>query len=238
MPHSANRQVEDTAAARLRGFLAASELPFDGRLPAERELSQTLGVSRAALRKALGELESEGQIWRHVGKGTFIGSRPIDGSNDIVSMARRTSPAEVMGARLAFEPEITRLAARNATPVHLAEMRNCLARAKQATTWRQYESWDNRLHRTIGEAARNGLLLALLDTLNAVRRTVTWGRLRTNPVRPGLDHHSFAEHEAIVAAIEERDLNRAAAAMRTHLQSVERNLLGEQPPPDPPRPRP
>ncbi len=225
----------DAAAARLRAFLADSELALDGRLPAERELAATLGVSRAALRKALSELESEGQIWRHVGRGTFVGSRPLDGSTDIAAMARRTSPAEVMGARLAFEPEIARLAALNATPAHLAEMRTCIVRTRQATTWRHYESWDNRLHRTIGEAARNGLVLALLDTLNAVRRTVTWGRLRTNPVRPSPDHHSFAEHDAIVAAIEERDLNRAAATMRIHLQSVERNLLGEQP--GSPRPR-
>lgn len=217
------------AAARLRAFLAGSDLALDGRLPPERELADTLGLTRAALRKALGELESEGQIWRHVGRGTFVGSRPLDGSTDIAAMARRTSPAEVMGARLAFEPEVARLAALNATPAHLAEMRVCIARTRQATSWRIYESWDNRLHRTVAEAARNGLVLALLDTLNAVRRTVTWGRLRTNPVRPGPDHHSFAEHDAIVAAIEERDLHRAAVAMRTHLLSVERNLLGEQP---------
>ena len=41
-------------------------------------MSQTLGVTRAELRKALAVLEAENQIWRHVGKGTFIGSRPIE----------------------------------------------------------------------------------------------------------------------------------------------------------------
>jgi DNA-binding FadR family transcriptional regulator len=236
--HAAERP-ETAVAGRLRAYLAHVELPLDGRLPAERELAGRLGVSRALLRKALGTLESEGQIWRHVGKGTFIGSRPLDTPADLAAMARRTNPSEVMGARLAIEPEIARLAARNATPADLAEMRTCLVRTRQATTWRQYESWDNRLHRTIAEAARNGLILALLETLNTVRRAVTWGRLRVEPVRPAPDHHSFAEHEAIVAAIEERDLARAAAAMRSHLQSVERNLLGEAAPAlDAPRPLP
>lgn len=223
--------IDDGAAAvagvpvvdRLRAYLG--DVPLDGRLPPERELAATLAVSRAELRKALALLEAEGVLWRHVGKGTFLGSRPIDTVADVAAMTRRTNPAEVMQARLVLEPEIARLAALHATSADIAEMRNCLARTHQAETWRQYEAWDNRLHRAIGEAAQNGLLLGLLDTLNAVRRAVTWGRLRRDPLKPSPSHHSFEEHEALVAAIEERDPGRAAAAMRTHLRSVERNLL-------------
>ena len=81
------------------------------------------------------------------------------------------------------------------------------------------------IHRAIGEAAQNYVLLSLLDTLNAVRRTVTWGRLRADRERPASDHHSFAEHEAIVDAIDDRDRNRARDAMRAHLLNVERKLL-------------
>src|SRR5918993_637939 len=97
----------------------------------------------------------------------------------------------------------------------LTQLRALLANMDPTVaTRRQYEAWDNRLHRVIGEAAQNVLLLALLDTLNAVRRTVTWGRLRANRERPAPDHHSFGEHEAIVAAIEDRDRARAREAMR------------------------
>jgi GntR family transcriptional regulator, transcriptional repressor for pyruvate dehydrogenase complex len=97
-------------------------------------------------------------------------------------------------------------------------------KAQQAPTWRQYEQWDNKLHRTIGEASQNSLLLGLLDTLNAVRRAVTWGRLRDTPLRPPADHHSFAEHERIVQAIADRDPTAAAEAMRKHLRSVESRM--------------
>jgi DNA-binding FadR family transcriptional regulator len=117
------------------------------------------------------------------------------------------------------------MAALNATSTHIAEMRLCMQRTRAAQSWRQYEAWDNRLHRVIAESTQNSLLLALLDTLNAVRRAVTWGRLRANPVKPNPDHHSFTEHDAIVEAIAERDMTRAAAGMRKHLESVERNLL-------------
>ncbi|MDQ0509366.1 FadR/GntR family transcriptional regulator [Ancylobacter amanitiformis] len=219
---------EKGVVTQLRAYLAQSDLAEDGRLPPERELASALGVSRAELRKALDVLEAEGQLWRHVGKGTFMGSRPLDTFADIAALARRSNPAEVMRARIAMEPEITRAAAFTATPADISEMRLCLARSRQAETWRQYEGWDTRLHRTIAEATQNSLLLGLFDTLNAVRRAVTWGRLRSVPVRPLPSHHSFAEHEAIVDAIEHRDMAGAASAMRAHLMTVERKLMEKQ----------
>jgi len=225
MSHAIPPAFDGTTLTRLRAYLAQSGMLTDGRLPPERRLTQTLGVSRSELRKALAVLEAEGQLWRHVGKGTFVGSRPLDTQADIAAITRRTNPAEVMKTRLLLEPEVTRLAALNATPAQIAEMRTCLKKSREAGSWRQYENWDNRLHRVIAEATQNNLLLALLDTLSAVRRAVAWGRLRANPVKPDPDHHSFAEHDAIVAAIVERDMARAAACMRRHLESVERNLL-------------
>lgn len=219
---------EKGIVTQLRAYLAQSNLPEDGRLPPERELAVALGVSRTELRKALDVLESEGQLWRHVGKGTFMGSRPLDTFADITALARRSNPAEVMRARIVIEPEIARSAAFTATPADISEMRLCLARSRQAESWRQYEGWDTRLHRTIAEATQNSLLLGLFDTLNAVRRAVTWGRLRTAPMRPLPSHHSFAEHEAIVEAIEHRDMAGAANAMRAHLMTVERKLLEKQ----------
>jgi DNA-binding FadR family transcriptional regulator len=107
-------------------------------------------------------------------------------------------------------------------------MRRVLADSRRAQSWRQYESLDNNLHRLIAEATRNGVVLALFDALNTVRRSVVWGRLRADRPRPPTDHHSFAEHEAIVAAIADRDRDAAAEAMRAHLQSVERHLVTDR----------
>ena len=205
----------DAALTQLRALLANMDPTVATRLPPERRLVETLGLNRPALRKALAVLEAEGQIWRHVGKGTFVGTRPLNGLGDVAAIARKTNPGEVMRTRALLEPEVAALAALTATPEHVAEMRLCLQRSRAAATWRQYEAWDNRLHRLIGEAAQNVLLLALLDMM----------RLRANRERPAPDHHSFCEHEAIVEAIAERDRARARDAMRAHLLNVERHLL-------------
>lgn len=213
------------ALVQLKAYLAQSGLTENGRLPAERELCNLLGVSRGDLRKALAFLEEEGQIWRHVGKGTFVGSGPIAESVAISEISARANPAAVMRARLIIEPEIAREAALHATPEDVNSMRRSMALARAADTWRQYENFDNLLHRQIAEASANVVLVGLFDALNAIRRAVVWGRLREEVLRPPADHHSFAEHEAIVDAVAQRDLEGATKGMRVHLQSVARKLL-------------
>lgn len=210
---------------QLRAYLEHDGRSAGARLPPERQLAEDLGVSRGTLRRALADLEAEGLIWRHVGRGTFVGDRPVDTVQDLTDVTRRTNPAGVMEARLALEPELARLAAVHATPADLDELALCVRESRGSPDWRSYEYWDNRLHRVVAQATANVVLLALFDGLNTVRRTVTWGRLRRFSARPDAGHHSFAEHDRLVAAIAERDAAAAAEAMRGHLRSVRDHLL-------------
>lgn len=218
---------EETALTAVRRLLENGDYPLNSRLPPERDLCERLGVKRNVLRKALARLEADGHIWRHVGKGTFVGSPPSGLLDDSSSIASRTNPAEVMQARLTVEPELARLAALNATAAEISEMWRCIRGTRQAREWRTYEMWDNRLHRQVARASGNVCLLAVFDMLNAVRRAVAWKRLRKHELNH--DHHSFTEHDALVEAIEERDTEAAAALMRDHLRAVRRDLLASMP---------
>src|ERR671910_2308013 len=120
----------DAALIELRSMLSEIDVTTDNRLPPERDLAQRFGVQRPALRKALAVLESEGQIWRHVGKGTFVGARPVNSLGDIAAIARKTNPGEVMRTRILIEPEVAALAALTATPEHVTEMRLCIQRSR------------------------------------------------------------------------------------------------------------
>ena len=213
------------ALVQLQAYLAQPHLTESSRLPTERELVGMLGVSRGDLRKALAVLEEQGQIWRRVGKGTFVGSGPVRETIAIADISTRTTPSEVMRTRLILEPQIAREAALHATRDDVTAMRQSIALSREAETWRQYENFDNLLHRQIAEASNNIVIISLFDSLNAIRRTVVWGRLREDEVRATKDHHSFAEHEQIVDAIAQRDLDGAAARMRAHLQSVANRLV-------------
>src|SRR5271167_5081259 len=62
---------------QLRSLVHTGDLRPGDRIPASRELAQLLGVHRTTVANAYAELESEGLIQGHVGRGTFICSPPV-----------------------------------------------------------------------------------------------------------------------------------------------------------------
>jgi DNA-binding FadR family transcriptional regulator len=212
----------------LRSYILEGGFGSGGKLPPERQLTDQLGLSRATIRKALDVLERDGLIWRHVGKGTFISETSNRKQNSAtVELGRQLTPFRMIRARLAIEPAIAREAAVNASGETLTRMQRAIDRAKAATTWNEYEIQDDLFHRAVAEASDNLLLLSLFDQLNEVRRAVAWGAVSRESAHPSPDHSSFAEHDAIAAAIAGRDPHAAYEAMRRHIGSVARRLFGE-----------
>ncbi len=217
---------ETAALVQLRAFIADGGFGPGDRLPPERSLCVQLGVGRAGLRRALEALESEGALWRHVGKGTFLSARAgREDADDAATLAKRISPADVIRARFALEPAIAREAALYATADGIAALTATARRARAAASWREYEAVDNQFHREIAEQAGSIALLALFDQLNTLRRMVAWGRSDRVGARPPGDHPSFNEHEAILRALANRDPDAAQAAMRAHLRTVAARLF-------------
>lgn len=219
-------QERDAARGRLRDFIEAGGYGPGDRLPPERDLIHSLGMTRTTLRKALDALEREGAIWRHVGKGTFISREPgLPGS--LAEIGRQLTPVKMMRARLAIEPAIAREAAINASAEAVARIRMAEERAAHAATWAEYEAQDDKFHRHLAEATDNILLVALFDQLNETRRAVAGASVVRQSAKPPAGHSSFSEHREIVEAIEGRDPHRAFDAMRRHIGSVSARLFGE-----------
>lgn len=209
---------------QIKRFIADRGLGHNQKLPPERRFCRQLGVSRVDLRKALAGMEADGLIWRHVGRGTFIGSRPVHNLDDVAFLRQLANPAQMMDARLAIEPELARLAALHGTQSDIDAIRACNQRCRMAEEWRSYEAWDNNFHQAVAKATHNKVLLYLFDTFNVVRRSIVWGQARSTK-RPGPDHFSFDQHDAVLAAIAARNATEAAARMREHLRSVAERVL-------------
>jgi GntR family transcriptional regulator, uxu operon transcriptional repressor len=221
-------ESEQTGAAdlqqRLRRHISDSGYAHNDRLPPERALSALFGVTRAELRRALAVLEADGLIWRHVGRGTFVGARPVHNLDDVALLGQLAKPAHVLDARVSIEPELARLAALHAIRTDVEAIRTCAERCRSAGDWRTYEAWDNNFHHAVARATHNKLLIYLFDTLNVVRRSTVWSQPRTTAAPPP-GHQSFDEHDAVAAAIEAHDPAAAAARMRDHLRSVRDRIL-------------
>jgi len=215
-------EVSDAAALlQIRAYIQDRGFAAGDRLPPERQLGPELGLRRSSLRKALELLVAEGVLWRHVGKGTFLAVDQDHIDQDSMSaLARKISPADAMRARAAFEPSIAREAALYASAEAIAHLELVAARTRRAATWREYEMLDAEFHRAVAEAAASPTLLTLFDQLNTLRGMVSWGKTKRVGQKPQDTHPSFAEHDAIVAAIAARALEGAEDAMRRHLVSV------------------
>jgi len=215
----------DRSLTKLSQLLSDGGYPLQSRLPPERELATMLGLSRSALREGLELLEAEGRIWRHVGKGTFVGERPAKASVDLDLLSEMTNPEEVVEVRLLFEPLIAGLAALRATPAEIAHMEHLLEKGEAARDAIAWERWDAALHRAVALAAHNKLLLAIFDAFNGMRRQAAWGKLRGVVLTAERLSLYRAHHREYVAAIADRDGARAEQAMRRHLLMVRDNML-------------
>ncbi|MFF8683136.1 FadR/GntR family transcriptional regulator [Streptomyces sp. NPDC015237] len=214
------------AIGQVRGLiqdgLNAGAFAAGSRLPTERALAADLGTSRAAVRQALGVLEREGVITRHVGRGTFIAA-----SSDRAERGPlETSPAEIMTVRLLVEPEIAYLAAQQARPADLAALQHGLTRGCAAGTHEEFESWDAVFHRAIAQAAHNSLLLEMFDTMNAARKLPVWGNIKRRSASPERRAVYERAHREILEALNDRDPDASRQNMRAHLLNVRSNLLG------------
>ena len=216
------------AIATLRAFIAAGSFASGDRLPSEREMIGTLGMSRSTLRKALDALEREGAIWRHVGKGTFVADHGDgNGIGVLAALSHQMTPIRMIQARLCIEPSLAREAAIHASREAIIRIKLARDAAWAATNWADYEAQDDLFHRAVAESSDNILLLSLFDQLNYVRRAVAGSAVVRGSAIPPRDHSSFVEHEQIVTAIEARDPEAAQKAMRQHIGAVSTRLFGE-----------
>jgi GntR family transcriptional regulator len=86
--------------------LIQSGIYNDGKLPAEPELAEKLGVSRSVVRQAYGELERRGIIERRAGIGTTLKSRRPQKGPGITSLAGQIAAADMRAATRVLTAEL------------------------------------------------------------------------------------------------------------------------------------
>jgi DNA-binding FadR family transcriptional regulator len=228
---ASTRLSTSNATRRLRAHLRQQAYAPQDKLEPERVLAPKIGCSRETLRGALGVLEKEGLIWRHVGQGTFIGPRPAHEPIRPSVLAEMASPADVLDARLLIEPPIAGEAALRATADEIALLRGHALRSSEAPDWQAYEQADDAFHKGIARITGNPLLIAFLDVLSSVRGRARWQRQHDLAFRRARKKEYAAQqgrmHLAIVEALAARDPEAARQAMLDHLSAIRAIMVHE-----------
>lgn len=228
--HRATTRPSENSPAleQLRAYAQAAGLKEGDRLPAERLLAIELGMSRGSLRQALATAESTGEVWRHVGKGTFIGARrPATGTDMASHLARHSNPIEVIETRATLEPRLAALAALRGTPQSFDELKTIVAKGLNARDPATSHRQGNEFHHAIARMAGNHLMQALFEAVFQVRDLNSWGKLK--PSVSNLDdmHRLWVQHAMITEAIVRRDPHEAEALMRQHIDQLQHAISGQ-----------
>lgn len=215
---------------KIRSYLQGAGFSEGARLPPERELAERLDMSRGALRQALAVLESSGEIWRHVGKGTFLGQQHPQTEDALArNLARQSNPVEVIEARLVLESKLAALAAIRGSEKSFSGIACLIEDGRAQRTAAQSQKMGDEFHHAVARAAGSSLLLALFESVFRVRGLTSWGRLR--PAIATLEElsHVWDEHEEIFEAIRSRDAHEAARRMHMHIESIQKRIaLGHE----------
>lgn len=224
------KRLYEEIVEQIRELMAGGQLKPGDKLLSERELAERLQVSRPSVREAIRSLEVMGFVDIRRGGGTYVRDTHAD---DIIRplalflAAERSSLLEMFEVRRIFETATARMAAERATPAEVRRLEAALESMQERFSARDSEKGeeaDVEFHYGVAEASHNALLIRLFRTLSAeFGRAVSVARRRLY-----MDHENprklVAQHRRIYAAIQDRDPEGAARAMREHLVYAEREL--------------
>ena len=217
-PRRLYRQIADQIAQ----LIASGEFPAGSRLPAERELAVSLGVSRTSVREAIISLEMSGLVEVRVGTGIFVTGPDSAGGRNGVDGG--PGPFELLDARRLVEGEIAALAARNGKPQDFESIRKCVLQMEQhVDDFTAREAADREFHLRIAKATGNSSLELVVEGLWE-QRAELWGRLQQHFHTHDLALQTIRDHAAIHKAIAAHDADAARSAMHRHISRVAREF--------------
>lgn len=172
------RLASDMVHDRLRVQILRGELPADGALPSERELSSTYRVNRHAVREAIKRLQQAGLVQVSQGGATRVLDWRLTGGLDLLDDLAKTEEAgalrrSVAEMRASIGIDTARLAAERATPEQREELRRLGADLPDPADVRRYHERFlayERLWSVIVDASDNLAYRLAFNTLVGARK--------------------------------------------------------------------
>lgn len=225
MPFQAieTQRLYQQVAEQIGALIRRGEFAPGDRLPAERDLARSLGVSRPVVREAMVALEIAGLVEVRTGSGIFVRAAPGEGE----PAAPDASPFDLIRARRMIEGEIAATAAETATAQDLAAIAEAMSMIERAVAdGRDTLPADRLFHVRIAASTGNPVLVSVVEGI--------WASMMAAPVfvalrrRTGLTEYEpsmIADHARVLDALRRRDPAAARDAMREHLAQVEQVML-------------
>lgn len=217
--------VTDEAILKIKSMLVSGELKPGDRLAPEKELSDSLGLSRSSLREAVKALALIRILDVRRGDGTYVTSLEprllLETMSFMVDIHQDASVLELFAVRRILEPAAAAMAASRATAEDIDRLWAMIAKSDEHTTVDDLVAQDLVFHRHICELAGNDYLTSLLDSLSGrtLRARIWRGLTEERSVQ-----RTLTEHHDIVAALASGDAELVRSLVTVHVSGVEQWL--------------
>ncbi len=221
------RSQTDVVIQSVKDMITSGRLAPGSRLPIEKELAASLGVSRGTLREGVRALAMMGVLETRQGDGTYVTS--LDANlllapmGFMVDLQTPANSAHLQSVRRVLESEAASRAASRLTDQQLAAAKRVLDDVEpllvaEEIDYDQVMDADIAFHRIIASAAANPALDALIEALaSRTLRARMWRAISNS----GALAETQAEHRSILAELVAKDSDRARIRMSNHLLGVE-----------------
>lgn len=197
---------------KIEALIDDGKYPPGSRLPPERELAESFGVSRPTIREAIIALEVRQRVEVKTSSGVYV-LEPKEPKAAPVNV----SAFELTQARALVEGEAAALAAVSISDEELALLEASLEEMENGDS---PEVADHNFHIVISKATRNAAIVMAVENFWRLRDTEPQIINAYKSVCRQSDKDRLEEHRAIYLALKVRDPKVAKAAMHGHFNRL------------------
>ena len=220
-------RVSQVIVDQIKVLIRDGKLKPGDRLPSERDLCQRFGVSRVTVREALRVLEASGLVAIRVGAhgGAFLttpsAERLGEGLADLLSLSPLTA-AGVTEARMVVEIGILPLVVERATSEDVADLFAMVDEGQKALDDGRYTmGMSAAFHVRVAKCTHNPAIEMLVQSFHG---PMLMSLQQAKVAAPLMGHRGTQEHRKLAKAIQDRDVAKAEAVMRTHLRRTAKRV--------------
>jgi DNA-binding FadR family transcriptional regulator len=207
----------------MQEYILRSHLKPGDALPPESYWTETYGVGRSSVREAIKVLQALGVVEIRHGNGIYVRDVNFDPVLESLTYQMRFQPqmfAEIFRVRVWLESAAIEEAVRTIGDEAIGALAAVLAEwRRRIRTGESHVELDEAFHRILYQSLHNSTLLELFRVFWNVFQTLDIEAIRTADPELGV-----AEHEAIFAAIRDRDAPLARRRLIEHFAHVQARI--------------
>ncbi len=220
--------VAEMVARRILALVQQGALKPGDQLPAERDLAQSLNVSRPSVREAIRALSILGVLKVRQGGGAYISELDAEallGPIQFYLALQDMNVRDLYEARMLIESDVARRAAERMSDEDVAELSRMLDAQKDTLSDPDaFRESDYRFHEKIWTGCGNAFLKRIGESLNVIG--LEFRKRASESV--GILEQSYQDHRDLVAALARHDVEAAAEAAARHMRNVYQSTIAQK----------